>query len=76
MSDRSVSPDAEQAVEERASSRATPLPEEAAGAPTTGDARSGAEEILRESEERMAGAVAGDEPGDDAEQNRRSEETL
>ncbi|MDN5916219.1 MAG: hypothetical protein L0I76_14135 [Pseudonocardia sp.] len=76
MSDRSVSPEARQTVDERAVSRAAPLPEEAAGASTTGDARTGAEEILRESEERIAGAVSADEPGDDAEQNRRSEETI
>lgn len=76
MSDRSVSQDAEQAVEEHAGSRANPLPEEAAGAPTGGDPRSAAEEILRESEERVAGAASAQEPADDAEQNRRSEETI
>ncbi|BBF99508.1 MULTISPECIES: hypothetical protein [Pseudonocardia] len=58
---------------ERAESRATPLPEEeGTGAPD----RDGAEEILRESEERIAGAAAGDEPAADAEQRRRSEEAL
>ncbi|GAA1381730.1 hypothetical protein GCM10009613_08300 [Pseudonocardia kongjuensis] len=58
---------------DRAEARATPLPEEqGTGAPD----RDGAEEILRESEERIAGAAAGDEPADDAEQRRRSEETL
>lgn len=57
----------------RAEGRATPLPEEeGTGAPD----RDGAEEILRESEERIAGAATGDEPADDAEQRRRSEETL
>lgn len=66
----------ESVARDRAPSRATPLPEEAAGAPTDGDARAGAEEILRESEERISGAAAGDEPADDAEQRRRSEETL
>ncbi|MET0189515.1 hypothetical protein EV383_0571 [Pseudonocardia sediminis] len=76
MSDRTVSPEDRQSADEHAASRATPLPEEAAGAPTTGDPRDSAAEILRESEERMAGAVSGDEPGDDADQNRRSEETL
>ncbi|MBW0105656.1 hypothetical protein [Pseudonocardia sp. KRD291] len=76
MSDRTVGPEGQQAADEHAASRATPLPEEEAGAPTSGDARDGAEAILRESEERIAGAVSGDEPGDDAEQNRRSEETL
>lgn len=54
---------------DRADSRATPLPEERGTEP-------GAEEILRESEERIAGSLAGDEPADDAAQRRRSEETL
>ncbi|ALE75155.1 hypothetical protein Ae168Ps1_3852 [Pseudonocardia sp. Ae168_Ps1] len=54
---------------DRAATRANPLPEEEGTAP-------GAEEILTESEERIAGAVHGDEPADDAEQRRRSEETL
>ena len=53
---------------DRAATR-TPLPEERGTDPD-------AEEILRESEERVAGAVEGDEPADDAEQRRRSEETL
>lgn len=44
--------------------RPTPLQEE------------GAEQILRESEERIAGAARSESPGDDADQNRRSEETL
>jgi len=58
---------------EHAETRATPLPEEeGTGAPD----RDGAEEILRESEERIAGAATGDEPADDAVQRRRSEETL
>ena len=53
---------------DRAESR-TPLPEERGTDP-------GAEEILRESEERIAGALDGDEPADDAEQRRRSEDTV
>ena len=58
---------------ERAETRAVPLPEEeGTGAPE----HDGAEEILRESEERIAGALDGTEPADDAEQRRRSEETL
>lgn len=69
MTDDSVARD-------RSTTRATPLPEEAAGAPTDGDDREGAEEILRESEERIAGAEQGTEPADDADQRRRSEETL
>jgi hypothetical protein len=47
----------------------TPLPEERGTDPD-------AEEILFESEQRVAGALAGDEPADDADQRRRSEETL
>jgi hypothetical protein len=66
----------ESVARDRAPSRATPLPEEAAGAPTDGDDRAGAEEILRESEERIIGAESGEEPADDADQRRRSEETL
>ncbi|MEQ3554573.1 hypothetical protein WIS52_29240 [Pseudonocardia nematodicida] len=54
---------------ERAATRSTPLPEEEGTEP-------GAEQILRESEERIAGAVSADEPADAAEQRRRSEETL
>ena len=53
---------------DRADTR-TPLPEERGTDPD-------AEEILLESEERIAGALDGDEPADDAEQRRRSEETL
>ena len=76
MSDRTVGPEGQEAAEQRAASRAPPWPEEAAGAAPDGDARTGAREILRESEERIAGAASGEEPGDDADQNRRSEETL
>jgi hypothetical protein len=55
--------------DDRAASRATPLPEEEGTEP-------GAEQILRESEERIAGAARSERPSDDADQNRRSEETL
>lgn len=59
--------------DERAPTRANPLPEEqGTGAP----GQAGAEDILRESEERIAGSLEGAEPADDAEQRRRSEETL
>lgn len=47
----------------------TPLPEERGTDPD-------AEEILTESEERVAGALDGNEPADDADQRRRSEETI
>lgn len=67
------SPQDPEVPDERASSRAHPLPEEQG---TGGPEHSGAEEILRESEERIAGSLRGDEPADDAEQRRRSEETL
>lgn len=53
---------------DRARSR-TPLPEERGTDPD-------AEEILLESEQRIAGALDGREPADDAEERRRSEETL
>ena len=66
----------ESVARDRAPSRATPLPEEAAGAPTDGDDRAGAEEILRESEERIAGADDGEHPAEGADQRRRSEETV
>lgn len=59
--------------DDRAHTRANPLPEEQG---TGGPEESGAEEILRESEERIAGALEGDEPADDAEQRRRSEDTV
>lgn len=53
---------------DRARSR-TPLPEERGTDPD-------AEEILLESEQRIAGALDGREPADDAEERRRSAETL
>lgn len=59
--------------DERARTRATPLPEEQG---TGGPEQAGAEEILRESEERIAGSLEGEEPADDADQRRRSEDTL
>lgn len=55
--------------DDRAVSRSTPLPEEEGTEPD-------AAQILGESEERIAGAVRGERPGDDADENRRSEETL
>lgn len=55
--------------DDRAASRSIPLPEEEGTDPD-------AAQILGESEERIAGAVRGESPGDDADENRRSEETL
>jgi hypothetical protein len=54
--------------------RAEPLPEEAS-AGDDGDRRDEAAEILRDSEQRVAEAAAGDKPGDAADENRASEET-
>ncbi|MFP5022640.1 hypothetical protein [Pseudonocardia phyllosphaerae] len=55
--------------DDRVEARETPLPEERGTAPD-------AAEILAESEERLAGAVSGDEPADDADEHRRSEDTV
>jgi hypothetical protein len=52
-----------------------PLPEEVT-AGDDGDRTDEVAEILRESEERMAEAVAGDAPGDAADESRHSDETL
>jgi hypothetical protein len=54
--------------------RAEPLPEEAA-AGDDGDRHDEAAEILRDSEQRVAEAAAGDAPGDAADENRTSAET-
>jgi hypothetical protein len=59
--------------DDQVAGRAEPLPEEVA-AGDDGDRRGEAAEILRDSEERMAEAVAGAAPGDAAEENRRSDE--
>jgi hypothetical protein len=59
---------------EQVETRAEPLPEEAA-AGDVGDRRDEAAAILRESEERVARAAAGEAPGDAADENRRSEDT-
>ncbi len=61
--------------EERAASRAGAQPEEAAGQEAGTDGRAAAEEILRDSEERVAEAAQADAPGDAADEHRRSEET-
>ena len=76
MSESSVSDEARRAVSERAPGRAHPLPEEQVGESTEAERTAGAEAILRESEERVAGVTDADEPADAADQRRRSEETL
>ena len=58
---------------EQVTSRAVPLPEEAA-AGDDGDRRAEADEILRDSEERVAAAADGAAPGDAARENRASVE--
>jgi hypothetical protein len=62
-------------LDEQVGTRAEPLPEETA-AGDVGDRRAEAAEILRDSEQRVAEAAAGNAPGDAARENRRSEETL
>jgi hypothetical protein len=62
-------------LDEQIATRAVPLPEEVA-AGDDGDRRDEAAEILRDSEERVAEAAAGDAPGDAADESRRSEETV
>jgi hypothetical protein len=52
------------------------LPEERRAEIPGEDHRAEAEEILAESEERVQGAVAGREPGDAADEHRRSEDTV
>jgi hypothetical protein len=60
-------------LDEQVATRAEPLPEEVA-AGDVGDRRAEAEEILRDSEERIAEAVEGNAPGDAADEHRPSDE--
>ncbi|NMI01926.1 hypothetical protein [Pseudonocardia acidicola] len=62
-------------VDDLAATRAEPLPEERAAQTPDEDRRAEAEAILRESEERVAGAAGGATPADAADEHRRSEET-
>jgi hypothetical protein len=62
-------------LDEQVARRAEPLPEEVV-AGDVGDRSAEAAEILRDSEERVAEAAAGDAPGDAADEARRSEETV
>jgi hypothetical protein len=60
--------------EDRVAGRAVPLPEEQAGQADGGDRRAAADEILRDSEQRVAEATQAQAPGDAADEHRRSEE--
>jgi hypothetical protein len=62
-------------ADERATTRAEPLPEERAVQRGDEDRTAEAAEILRESEDRIAAVTEADAPGDAAAQHRRSEET-
>jgi hypothetical protein len=61
--------------EDLAATRAEPLPEERVAEHGGEDREAAAAEILRESEERVAGAAEGDAPSDAAVQHRTSAET-
>jgi hypothetical protein len=61
--------------EDRVAGRAVPLPEEQVGQSDDVDRRDAAEEILRDSEQRVAQATQAEAPGDAADEHRRSEET-
>jgi len=60
---------------EQVTSRAAPLPEEQVAERGDEDRCAAAATILAESEERLAGAVDGDAPGDAANEHRRSADT-
>lgn len=60
---------------EQITGRAEPLPEEAAVVQDGEDRTAAAAEVLRDSEERVRAASAGEAPGDAADQNRTSDET-
>lgn len=66
-------PDDAAGLSEQVSTRAAPLPEEAA-AGDDGDRRAEAAAILADSEERVAEAVDAVAPGDAAQENRESDE--
>ena len=62
-------------LDDQVGARAEPLPEEV-GAGDDGDREAEAAAILRDSEDRVADATAGDAPGDAAQEHRRSDETV
>jgi len=61
--------------EERVAGRAVPLPEEEAAQGDATERRDAAEEILRDSEQRVSDAAQSTAPGDVADEHRRSEDT-
>jgi hypothetical protein len=63
-------------LSEQKATRAEPLPEERAAEQGGEDRGAEAAEILRDSEERVTGAVEGNAPGDAADERRTSEETV
>jgi hypothetical protein len=63
-------------MSDQADTRAEPLPEERAAEQGGEDRRAEAAEILRDSEERLAGAADADAPGDAANEHRHSEDTV
>jgi hypothetical protein len=62
--------------EDRIAGRAVPLPEEQVWGDDDADRHDAAEEILRDSEQRVSEAAQADAPGDSADEHRRSEETV
>lgn len=62
-------------IEEKARTRAVPLPEEAVKERAGDDRRAEAESILTESEDRIAEAAGADTPADAADEHRRSEDS-
>ena len=73
MSSERVDADEPAGLGDQVAGRAEPLPEEVA-AGDDGDRRAEAAEILRESEERVEGAVEADTPGDAADEHRHSDD--
>lgn len=61
--------------EDRVTGRAVPLPEERMEAGDEDGRRGAAEQILQDSERRVAEAAGTDAPGSVADEHRRSEET-
>ena len=68
-------PEDARGLDEQVATRAEPLPEEVA-AGDVDDRRPEAAQILRDSEERIAGAAEGNAPGDAADEHRPSDEVV
>ena len=62
-------------LDDQVATRAEPLPEEAVVERGDEDRYTEASEILRDSEERVAGALDGNAPADGADERRPTEET-